>query len=302
MNYYNFDFSDEEQKKELVRESEQSFKAALKKVADAVSEKKQLKFIALSGPSCSGKTTTAGFLTESLNALGKNVKTVSIDDFFFDRETIYERARRSGEPAEMDSVKAIDLDELKNVVRCIEELKPAKLPVFDFAVGKRVGYKDYFPKENDILIFEGIQAVYPEVTALFEPKHLLKIYISVEKGFDSVYGSLDAKDVRLVRRIVRDARVRGTDADSTIGYWNNVTLNEKKNIEPYKDTCDIKINSGLEYEICVLKLPLIACLEKINAESPNYLKAKMLLEKVRDFPEISSSYVPKDSVLREFIG
>ncbi len=302
MNYYNLDFSSEENQRKLVEESEQRFKLSLQRVADMAAGQSSLKFIALSGPTCSGKTTTAGFLTSKLELLGKNVKIISIDDFFLDKEIIHERARRDGRHVEMDSVNAIDLDELKNVVRCIEELKPAKLPIFDFTVGRRRGYTEYLPKANDIFIFEGIQAVYPEVTELFNSKHLLKIYISVEQGIDFFYGSLDSKDIRLVRRIVRDARTRGTDADSTIGYWNNVTLNEEKNIEPYKETCDIRIDSGLKYEICVLKAPLMACLEKINSQSPNYLKAKMLLEKITDFPDMSSKYVPADSVLREFIG
>ena len=153
-----------------------------------------------------------------------------------------------------------------------------------------------------MFIFEGIQAVYPEVTELFEKDHLLSVYISVENGIKSLCGSWLPREMRLARRIVRDSRTRNTDAEATFTHWSGVAANEIKCIEPYKEGCDIILDSGMPYEVCVLKKPLLSELYKVGQDSEHYLKAKMLIEKIVDFPDIDEDYVPSDSVLREFIG
>ncbi len=302
MKYYSYSFPDESSKKAFAVFCEDKFRNSLDKAAEAALMRDNLRFIALSGPTCSGKTTTAGMLIDKLKATGKDVKVISIDDFFLNRETLAAEAKKSGVPIDLDSVKAIDMEELRFFVNGIERLEPLRLPAFDFTLGKRAGYTELLPTEKDIFIFEGIQAVYPEVTALFEPKHLLKIYISVENGIDTPYGSWLPREIRLLRRIVRDSRIRNTDAETTFSHWDGVIANELVNIEPYKDSCDIKIDSGMAYEISVLKKPLMTLLEQIRESSSYYLKSKMLIEKLRDFPDIDEKYVPKDSVLREFIG
>ncbi|MBQ7125403.1 MAG: hypothetical protein IJO00_03470 [Clostridia bacterium] len=301
MKYYSYSLPDEEAKKELVMQGETTFRAELEAAAEFLLSR-ELKFIALSGPTCSGKTTTATTLIKKLEETGKNVKVISIDDFFLERDILIENSKKSGKPIDLDSVNAIDLDELRGFVDGIELLLPQRLPSFDFTTGKRAGYTEIVPTEKDIFIFEGIQAVYPEVVALFEPRHLVKVYISVEKGIYSPFGSLLPREIRLMRRIVRDARTRNTDAETTFEHWSGVAANEISSIEPYREGCDVKINSGMAYEICVLKKPLISLLEKIKEDSLYYIKAKMLIELLDEFPEISASYVPSDSVLREFIG
>lgn len=301
MKYYSYSLPDEEAKKDFVATGERTFRAELDAAAEFLLSK-ELKFIALSGPTCSGKTTTARTLIKKLEESGKTVKVISIDDFFLERDILIENSVKSGKPIDLDSVNAIDLDELRTFVDGIELLLPQRLPIFDFTTGKRAGYTEVVPTEKDIFIFEGIQAVYPEVVNLFEPKHLMKVYISVEKGIDSPFGSLLPREIRLMRRIVRDSRTRNTDAEATFKHWSGVAANEISNIEPYRDGCDVKINSGMAYEICVLKKPLISLLEEITEDSEYYIKAKMLVELLDEFPEISADYVPSDSVLREFIG
>ena len=260
MNDYSYSFADENEKKALVALCEADFRSKLDAAAELASSQENLKFIALSGPTCSGKTTTAGILIDKLQKKGKRVTVISIDDFFLDRATLAAEAERTGVPFDMDSVKAIDLGELRAFVADIAALRPARLPKFDFAVGGRVGYTELFPDDSDIYIFEGIQAVYPEVTVLFERKTLLKIYISVEDGISSPWGSWLPREIRLLRRLVRDSKFRNTDAETTFAHWGGVVSNELVNIEPYKDGCDVRLNSGMIYEICVLKDPLIEVL------------------------------------------
>ncbi len=302
MKHQNYDFHSEAEKKEFVCECEKRFRDSLDKAAERVASHRELKFVALSGPTCSGKTTTAGILVDKLTRAGRNVRVVSIDDFFLDRPILEKEAKEKGEPVDLDSVKAIDLEYLKNFVDGIERLEPQKQPLFDFTTASRSGYIDIVPTENDVYVFEGIQAVYPEVTALFEKEHLLSIYISVENGITSLCGSWLPREIRLARRIVRDSRIRNTDAETTFCHWSGVATNEIKCIEPYKDGCDIILDSGMPYEVCVLKKPLLSELYRVGENSKHYLKAKMLIEKIVDFPDIDEEYVPSDSVLREFIG
>ncbi len=302
LKYYRYEIPDTTAAQSFVNACEERFTASLEKAAEAALGRTSLRFIALAGPTCSGKTTTAGLLIRRLKEAGRQVKIVSIDDFFLDRAHLVAEAERSGEPIDLDSVKAIDLEELREFVDGIEELSPLRMPSFDFATGKRGGYTELIPSEQDIFLFEGIQAVYPEVVALFEPAHLLRIYISVENGIETPFGSWQPRQLRLMRRIVRDSRIRNTDAETTMAHWGGVTENELRNIEPYRSDCDILLDSGMGYEPSVLKTPLLAELGRIGKDAPCRVQAEEMAEQLRLLPVIGEDLVPPDSVLREFIG
>ena len=144
--------------------------------------------------------------------------------------------------------------------------------------------------------------MYPEVVSLFPGQHLLRIFISVTDGIDSPFGNWLPREIRLLRRLVRDSRFRNTDAETTFAHWDGVAENEIRNIEPYRDGCDIKLDSGMAYELPVLKDPAITLLRTVEPSSRHYIRARMLAEKLGGFPDMSEDFVPKDSVLREFIG
>ena len=302
MEYIDYRLPDDNAKTLFAATCEMEFRKSVDAAAEEVLKHPGLKFIALAGPTCSGKTTTAGILAKKLTEAGKTVRPVSIDDFFLDRELLIAEAEKNGTAVDLDSAKAIDIDGLSRFVDGIEKGLPGKMPVFDFGTGKRSGYRDFVVSENDIFIFEGIQAVYPEVVSLFPKAHLLRIFISVTDGIDSPFGDWLPREIRLLRRLVRDSRFRSTDAETTFAHWDGVAANEIKNIEPYRDGCDIKLDSGMAYELPVLRDPALALLETVKPSSQYYIRARMLAEKLDGFPSMSEDFVPGDSVLREFIG
>lgn len=302
MEYIDYRLPDDNAKTLFAATCEMGFRRSVNSAADAVLNRPGLRFIALAGPTCSGKTTTAGILADKLSDAGRTVRSVSIDDFFLDREVLVAEAEKNGTAVDLDSAKAIDIDGLSRFVDCLENGLPGKMPVFDFGTGRRSGYRDFAPSDNDIFIFEGIQAVYPEVVSLFPGQHLLRIFISVTDGIDSPFGNWLPREIRLLRRLVRDSRFRNTDAETTFAHWDGVAANEIRNIEPYRDGCDIKLDSGMAYELPVLKDPAITLLRTVEPSSRHYIRARMLAEKLGGFPDMSEDFVPKDSVLREFIG
>ena len=167
MEYIDYRLPDDNAKTLFAATCEMGFRRSVNSAADAVLNRPGLRFIALAGPTCSGKTTTAGILADKLSDAGRTVRSVSIDDFFLDREILVAEAEKNGTAVDLDSAKAIDIDGLSRFVDCIENGLPGKMPVFDFGTGRRSGYRDFAPSDNDIFIFEGIQAVYPEVVSLY---------------------------------------------------------------------------------------------------------------------------------------
>ncbi|MBQ4065997.1 MAG: hypothetical protein IJD10_07840 [Clostridia bacterium] len=302
MRYYPFLFADETEKKAFAALCEAEYRARLDEIATIAAQRRGLRFLTLAGPTCSGKTTTANILIDKLRAVGHRVVIVSIDDFFYDRAHLRARAEETGEPYDMDSVKAIDLNALRAFVSDITEGKPSTLPRFNFAEGRREVGETVVPHPEDIYLFEGIQAVYPEVTALFPREAMLSLYISVEETVATEGGIWLPREIRLLRRLLRDSKFRDTDAETTFAHWGGVVRNELASIEPHKNGCDYTIDSTMPYELCVLRTPLIPLLEAVGEGSDYRLTARLLTEKLERLPTVSADYVPSDSVLREFIG
>lgn len=302
MSFYSFSFTDEAAKKAFVLDCEAYYHRQIEGAADLAEAKPNLRFLLLAGPTCSGKTTTAKLLIRKLETIGHRVVIVSIDDFFRDRESLLADAEREGRPVDLDSVKALDLDALKHFVLSLQTDTNTLMPRFDFAEGRVVEHFPIDPAPEDIYLFEGIQAVYPEVVALFPPEATLRLYISIATSLDTPFGSFTSRERRLLRRLLRDSKFRGTDAEKTFSHWDGVAENERRNIEPYADSCDMTIDSSLPYAVGVLRDPLIALLTQVPASSKHAAQAKVLAELLSRFPSVSDAYVPEDSVLREFIG
>ena len=302
MRYYPFCFADETEKKAFAALCEAEYRTRLDEIAAIVASRKGLRFLTLAGPTCSGKTTTADILIDRLEDKGRRVTVISIDDFFYDRDFLRTRAEKAGEPFDMDSVKAIDLDALCTAVSDLIAGRPTVLPRFDFSTGQRKIGDTITPHPEDIYLFEGIQAVYPEVTALFPREALLSLYISVEDTVETPGGTWLPREIRLLRRLLRDSKFRETDAETTFAHWGGVTRNELRSIEPFRDGCDYRIDSSMPYELCVLRDPLLALLHTVWEGSDYAITARLLQEKLNRLPAISEEYVPTDSVLREFIG
>ncbi len=247
----------------VVREQDRDFDARLDAAADEIAAdcvRNDIRILRLSGPTCAGKTTTAGKLTRALEAEGRVVHPISIDDFFYDRAVL--DARSEGNPdgeLDYDSVETIDLDLLSTCIHDLMDKGRARIPCFDFVTGDRMGYRELVVPvdEKPVFLFEGIQAVYPEVVALFSDVADRSIFINVMRPtilFDAEGNErvFEPDRIRLFRRLVRDEEKRGTSPFFTLHLWRSVRANEHASILPYADGCDYGIDSNMAFDVHML--------------------------------------------------
>ena len=260
------------------------------------------KFVLLCGPSASGKTTTAYKLKENLIQNGIKARVVSMDNFFLGHAN-YPRLP-DGTP-DMETIETLDLDLLN---QCFDELfstGKTLIPIFDFEAQKQI--RDAYPVEisdDSVLIMEGIHALNPDVLGGIPQQNVMRIYASVRSKF--ICGSeniLIPKDIRLMRRLVRDNKFRGHPPLATLKTWENVLEGERKNINPYRDDVDIKLDNTIDYEVCVWHSLLK---NHLDIAGLNDYSEHPALERIFDglvrFPAINPDKIPPDSLLREFIG
>ena len=298
MKYSKKRFSSMEEMAAFVAECETAFEERLQNAVDAVCAVKDLKVIGLSGPTCSGKTTTAKKLVEDLSAIGKKVHVVSIDNFF---KNVDRSEHDDEDEIDLDSIDALDLDEFEHCVDEIFRGVTAEIPNFDFITGRRTGYTEIMPDPEDLYIFEGIQAVYPEIRELLRKFNSKTVYICVEEGMDVEGTIFEPNEIRLMRRIVRDYNFRGASPDYTMLLWQSVRRNEEKSIFPYAKDCDVHVNSVMPYEINLLSYYLRPLLETIESDSEYYDEALEIANKIKDIEAIPSSLIPDGSLYYEFI-
>ena len=298
MKNINITFKNEQDKINFVNECELDFENRL----DEVSQKainSGVSILLLSGPTCAGKTTTANKIIHDYHEIGKSVTVISIDDFF--KERIDDRRINENEKLDYDSVDVIDLPLLAECISQIKAGNTISVPKFDFVSQKRSGYTEHTIDANEIIIFEGIQAVYPEITSLFKAE-FKGVFINVNEDVCINNIHFTKNDIRLIRRVVRDEKFRGATPEFTFYLWDSVRENEEKSIFPNKDICEIQIDSFMCYELFLMKDYLIKVLENFNKESKYYEKAKSLLDKVIKLDDISYDYIPKGSLYTEFLG
>lgn len=258
--------------------------------------------ITLCGPTCSGKTTTAEILDGVFLENGKQLHTVSIDDFYFDRDFLVARSAARGESVDYDSPSTIDLALFGEVVKDIENGGTVTLPRFDFKSGKRASGETVEIAEGDVFLFEGIQAVYPELTRYLSAYRYTSLFISVENAICCGDAIFAPEEVRFLRRLVRDARARNASAEFTFSLWGSVLANEQKHIYPNRGNVDFDMDSALAYEISVIKPFALELLDTVPKDSVHRAEADALRKKLDGVPVIDAKFVPKDSVFREFIG
>lgn len=296
----------------LVKKNEQEVDERLTACAAAISADcvaHGVRVIRLSGPTCVGKTTAAEKLTEALEAAGRVVHPISIDDFFYGRDVLHKMAAESGsQKLDYDSVKTIDLPALAACVRELMEQGSTKIPIFSFKTGYREGYRDLTIPEGEepVFLFEGIQAVYPEVAALFAGIPERSLFINVMK--DTVLVDADGRErvftpdrIRLMRRLVRDEAKRGTAPDFTLELWHSVRENELTSILPYADACDYGIDSNMAFDIHMLSPHLRRIFAEYPFDGAEVAAAKEILSSIEGVEGISDACLAPNSLYHEFI-
>jgi len=287
---------------EFIKECELRYQSIIDDIAQRIITEEGREIVMLAGPSSAGKTTTARKLSETLVKNGIKTYVLSLDDFYYNREDIPYLPDGS---QDFETVDALDLECFQKCVNALLRGETVKTPVFDFPSGRRseTKYNEITLGEKDAVIIEGLHALDPKITEKISGK-LLKIYINVSSRIYDGEGNvlLTKRNMRFIRRMVRDYKFRGVTVNNTYKLWKNVTAGEDKYLFPYRDNADIKANTIHLYESCVLKHQALEMLQKDDISEEFREKAELLCKALEKFNDISEQLVPEDSLLREFLG
>jgi uridine kinase len=289
---------------ELIKVSEALHEKKYAAIVDQISQRKNVKIVLISGPSSSGKTTTAKRLAVQMKVSGLNPVVISLDNYFVNRK---ETPLDENGEYDFESIHALDLDLLNSQLNSLLDGETVQVPKFSFTKGERYYDGEYLRVgEKDVLVIEGIHALNPELTAHIDDKCKFKIYASALTSIALDNNNrIPTTDNRLIRRIVRDAQTRSYSALDTIRRWQSVRRGENRNVFPYQENADVMFNSSLVYEFSVLRVLVEPLLHKIQPIEPEYAEAVRLLNFISYFSPADLKYmveIPPTSVLREFVG
>jgi len=273
------------------------------RIAKAVTYIQQsgVRFICLSGPSCAGKTTTALKITRELEQQGIHTHVISLDNFFFNMDYLIRMSEQKGTGLDMDSVDTIDLSTFEKCLGELVDQNQTQLPIFDFYTHSRSGYSDFKCSPKDMIILEGIQAIYPEITSLVKPFGMISIFVCPDQAIRVGEQVFEPNIFRFYRRIVRDSQYRGASPDRTLEIWRGVRDNEDAHIFPYREGCDIIIDSTMAYDLHLLTPYLRLLMPMVDEQSRYYLRALDILNRTAAIDPIPAKYLQEDSLYREFI-
>lgn len=286
---------------ELILVQEAFMEKKIGDIAAQIKNRGNVKFVMIAGPSSSGKTTFSHRLSIQLKTLGMKPHPIAVDDYFLNRE---DTPKHPDGSYNFECLGAIDVEQFNNDMTALLNGEEVELPSFNFKTGHRE-YKGNVKKlgPDDILVIEGIHGLNDALSYKLPTESKFKIYISAltQLNIDE-HNRIPTTDARMLRRIVRDARTRGAAAVDTIRMWPSVRMGEEENIFPFQESADVMFNSALIYELVLIKQfaePLLFCVPK---EAPEYVEAKRLLKFLDYFLGADCENVPKNSIIREFIG
>lgn len=286
----------------FVEQCENRYQNIIDEIAQKIITEEGREIVMLAGPSSAGKTTTARKLRERLTENGIKTYVLSLDDFYFNRADI---PFLPDGTQDYETVDALDLDLFYKNVNALLLGETVKNPIFDFTTGKRsdTQFNEITLGSEDVVIIEGLHALNPVITEKIEGK-LLKIYINVSSRIYDGKGNivLNKRNMRFVRRMVRDYKFRNSTVQNTYRLWKNVTAGEDKYLFPFRDNADIKINTIHIYEPCVLKNQALPLLENANVSKEYEQDIMKITKALKRFKDIDISLVPENSLLREFLG
>ena len=283
----------------LIQEALQEKKMG--EMAELIAAEPDKKLVMIAGPSSSGKTTFSHRLSIQLRGKGLHPHPIAVDNYFVNRvnSPLDENGNYNYEILE-----CIDIEQFNQDMADLLAGRTVELPQYNFVTGEREYKGDYLTLgAEDILVIEGIHCLNDKLTYSLPMESKFKIYISAltQLNIDE-HNRIPTTDGRLIRRMIRDARTRGASAQDTIRMWPSVRRGEDENIFPYQENADAMFNSALVYELSILKQYAEPLLFGIPRDSEEYLEAKRLLKFLDYFLGVSSEDIPKNSILREFIG
>ena len=289
---------------ELIKVAEAFHEKKIAAMADQIDEANRThgtRVVLISGPSSSGKTTTAKRLGIQLRILGLDPVLISLDDYFVDRERT---PKDENGDYDFEALEAIDLELLNSDLQRLMEGESVDVPRYDFITGTRQWHDTPLKlTDRSILIMEGIHGLNPRLTPSIPREQKFCIYASclTSVAMDNL-SRIATTDNRMLRRITRDYATRGANALATLQRWPSVRRGEEKHIFPYQENADVIFNTSLFYEILVLRPKIEPILREVPDTEPEYGEAKRLLKFLDNFIPIQTEEIPPTSILREFIG
>lgn len=287
---------------DFIRVAEALQEKKIGQIADKITNHREYKKVVLiSGPSSSGKTSFAHRLAIQLRVNGRRPVTLSLDDYFLNRE---DTPKDEFGKYDFESLAAVDVPYFNQQLASLIEGHEVEVPIFNFTTGRRedVGRKLQLD-DDQILIIEGIHGLNQKLTELIPAKTKFKIYVSALTALNiDNHNRISTTDTRLIRRMVRDFQFRGSSAHNTIDVWPSVRRGEEKYIFPFQEEADVMFNSALNYELGALRSFAEELLSGVHASDVQYPEAKRLLEFIRLFPYIPTEDIPNNSIAREFLG
>lgn len=273
----------------------------ISEIARDIARRGGVKFVMIAGPSSSGKTTFSHRLSIQLRTYGLKPHPIALDNYYLDHDRT--PLDDEGKP-DYECLESLDVEQFNRDMSDLLAGKSVKLPTFNFKTGRR----EYITKattlgEEDILVIEGIHGLNEKMSYSLPAESKYKIYISALTALNiDEHNRIPTTDNRLLRRMVRDARTRGTSAEQTIAMWDSVRRGEEKYIFPFQEDADAMFNSAMLYELAVIKQYAEPLLFSIKKGDPEYHEAKRLLKFLEYFLGVSSEELPSNSICREFVG
>lgn len=268
--------------------------------AEICTRPEPVRLVLIAGPTSSGKTSFSRRLAVQLLANGRRPFPLSLDDYFLPRG----RSPRDAEGRpDFETLEALDLELLNKQLLALLKGRKVTIPRYNFLLGRSEEGPTVRLGREHILLIEGLHGLNPALVPQVPPESIFRIYVSAvaQLRLDRLT-RIPTTDTRLIRRIVRDSRERGSDAQRTLEQWPSVRHGEEQYVFPYQENADAMFNSALPHELAVLKPLAEPLLRQVEPDSPQYPEARRLLQLLSWLSPCPPELVPEESVLREFIG
>ncbi len=288
----------ESDKKKVISDTESKYRSQLFQLADTIHERKNVEIILLAGPTCAGKTTSARLLKEVLQKRGMDVVTISMDDFFINRD---DTPFLPNGLRDLDSPKTVNVKQMEECFKSFFAGKPTGFPTFEFKSGVNIPNSFTLTKRsNTIVIFEGLHVLNPYIYEHIGTTKYFKVYVSAMKGFRYKDTIMDPVQLRLLRRIIRDVDRRGFTPEHTLNSWDTVCDAENKYINPYREDVDYFINTTHDYEVGVYRGAIRQLYDAGKITNADMERMKFM-DLVQNSDIVERTLIPDTSLMWEFV-